>query len=158
MNYKYITVHSSATQPLPHITVDTIRGWHVNGNGWSDIGYHYIIESDGSVRTGRPLTQVGAHVKGHNKSNIGICLVGGVDKNGDPVMNYSEKQLQSLHGLVKGLQFIYLIPDSRVKGHRDLSPDLNKDGIIQKREWVKSCPCFDVQHWMKTNEAIFEVT
>ena len=34
------------------------------------------------------------------------------------------------------------------KGHRDYSPDTNGDGVISKYEWIKGCPCFDVQEWM----------
>ena len=32
-----------------------------------------------------------------------------------------------------------------VIGHRDASPDKNKDGRITSNEWVKMCPCFDVR-------------
>jgi hypothetical protein len=34
-------------------------------------------------------------------------------------------------------------------GHRDLSPDLNGDGIIQPGEWTKMCPCYDVKREFK---------
>jgi N-acetylmuramoyl-L-alanine amidase len=30
-----------------------------------------------------------------------------------------------------------------VVGHRDLSPDLDHDGVVEPHEWVKQCPCFD---------------
>lgn len=32
----------------------------------------------------------------------------------------------------------------RVVGHRDLSPDVNGNGVVEPEEWVKVCPCFDV--------------
>ena len=61
-----IILHCSATREGQDISVDTIRSWHVDGRGWSDIGYHYIIYIDGSIHTGRPLDRSGAHTKGHN--------------------------------------------------------------------------------------------
>jgi hypothetical protein len=30
-----------------------------------------------------------------------------------------------------------------VLGHRDLSPDKDKDGQVEPHEWVKMCPCFN---------------
>lgn len=33
----------------------------------------------------------------------------------------------------------------QVLGHRDTSPDLNGDGVISPNEYMKACPCFDVQ-------------
>ena len=60
------------------IDAETIRDWHVNGNGWSDIGYHYVIKRNGLVEAGRPVSISGAHAKGHNADSIGICLVGGM--------------------------------------------------------------------------------
>ena len=35
-----IIIHCSATPELKDFDVKDIRGWHVEGNGWSDIGYH----------------------------------------------------------------------------------------------------------------------
>ncbi len=43
-----IIVHCSATQEGRHIDVDEIRRWHVEGRGWSDIGYHYVVYLDGT--------------------------------------------------------------------------------------------------------------
>jgi len=42
------------------------------------VGYHYVVDLQGNVHKGRCITQVGAHVKGHNKTSIGICYVGGL--------------------------------------------------------------------------------
>ncbi|MBP1594036.1 MAG: N-acetylmuramoyl-L-alanine amidase, partial [Bacteroidetes bacterium] len=35
-------------------------------------------------------------------------------------------------------------PGCKVTGHRDLSPDLNGNGVIESHEWLKQCPCFNV--------------
>jgi len=36
-----------------------------------------------------------------------------------------------------------------IKGHRDYSPDLNGNGVIERNEWLKICPGFDVSEWIK---------
>lgn len=131
----YLTIHCAATQNLSSITVDTIRKWHTD-KGWRDIGYHFVIETDGSIKHGRPLNQQGAHVYGQNRDNVGICLVGGVDKNNKPEDNFTEAQMLSLKLLVKGFQSSYDIKE--VLGHRDW-PNVAKD-----------CPCFDVKSWLET--------
>ena len=46
-----------------------------------------------------------------------------------------------MHELVRQLWTRY--PQARVVGHRDLSPDLNGNGVIEKFERIKECPCFD---------------
>jgi N-acetylmuramoyl-L-alanine amidase len=56
--------------------VAEIRRWH-QSLGWKDIGYHWIIDRDGSIAPGRPETMTGSHVRGHNTRSLGICLIGG---------------------------------------------------------------------------------
>ena len=133
-----IIVHCSATPPEMDIGVAEIRKWHTDppaegGNGWSDIGYHYVIRRSGSVQRGRPLERVGAHAKegGHNQNSIGVCFVGGVDKGGKPDCNYTQWQWRSVEILIEDL--LLRFPEAKVLGHRDVSS--------------KSCPCFDVAAW-----------
>ena len=71
-----IIVHCSASDLALHDDPAVIKDWHVNGNGWKDIGYHYVITKDGSVHQGRPLKEVGAHCEGENLFSVGICLTG----------------------------------------------------------------------------------
>jgi len=71
-----IYLHCTATKPRRYVSVATIRDWHVNGRGWSDIGYHYIVQPDGAVELGRDVDIAGAHVKGDNLNTIGVCMVG----------------------------------------------------------------------------------
>lgn len=52
------------------------RPWH-QGNGWRDIGYHWIIDRDGTLAPGRTDTEMGAHVAGRTSGTPGICLPGG---------------------------------------------------------------------------------
>lgn len=144
-----IVVHCSATPPSMDIGADEIRDWHVNTNKWSDIGYHFVIRRSGQIQTGRPLTRPGAHTKGYNTNSIGICLVGGVDDSGNPEDNFTPEQFNSL--LFKLAEFEDEYPEAEILGHRDLSPDVNHDGVVTKDEWVKDCPCFDVREFVDNN-------
>jgi N-acetylmuramoyl-L-alanine amidase len=105
------------------------------------IGYHYVLDLNGLVQLGRGLDEVGAHVAGHNAHSVGICLVGGLER----TARYSESQWLALAVLVKRLKGDW--PAARVLGHRDLSPDADGDGIVTPREWLKTCPGFDVARW-----------
>ena len=76
-----IIIHCSATPPHKDFSAEDIRDWHVKGNKWSDIGYHYIVKLDGSMEYGRPIEVPGAHCKGHNQDSIGICYIGVICNN-----------------------------------------------------------------------------
>ena len=124
-----IIVHCSATKPSMDVGVRVIREWHVDGNGWSDIGYHYVIKRNGTIEDGRDESKSGAHAKGYNKHSIGICLVGGIDKDGKSDANFTLAQYMALLTLITAIKTRHNI--SSVIGHRDVSD--------------KDCPCFDVQ-------------
>ena len=81
-NIKEIIIHCSATREGQDISVDTIRKWHVEGRGWSDIGYHFYIDINGDIQKGRDIAKIGAHCSGHNRNSIGICYCGGVEEDG----------------------------------------------------------------------------
>ena len=116
------------------------------------LGYHYVIDTDGTVETGRMVGEIGAHVKGHNQYSVGICLVGGIDASGKNYGEYTEKQWIALHKLLQKLESEY--PSARICGHRDLSQDINNDGTITPNEWIKDCPCFDVWTWLDSEEVV----
>ena len=101
---------------------------------------------DGTIELGRPLHTQGAHVLGVNNKSIGICLIGGVDDDGDAENNYTAMQWTALRTTVKHKLLIY--PEAQVLGHRDFSPDLNSDGVVTSDEWIKSRPCFSVSDWV----------
>ena len=112
-----IIVHHSAS-PLS-TTVDDIRDWHVNGNGWSDIGYHYIILGDGTIAEGRPINKIGAHTKGKNRYSIGICVVGNFEN-----ITPTPKQVKKLEYKINQLCVEYGIGWDAVSAHRDWSNTL----------------------------------
>ncbi|CAH9015536.1 N-acetylmuramoyl-L-alanine amidase [Vibrio phage 489E54-1] len=149
LNMNRITVHCSATQPDSNYTVEKLHHDHVTVNGWSDIGYHRYITRDGVVHHCRPLSKTGAHVRGHNKGNIGICLEGGIDQRGKSTNNFTPAQFDVLRLEIIELTSVYGI-QSPPLGHRDWSPDLDGDGTVEANEFIKDCPCFDVKEWWKT--------
>ena len=120
------------------------------------IGYHFVITADGRVETGRHLEEAGAHVKGDNSKSIGVCMIG-MDK-------FNLAQWEALRNCITGLvarisgqqitsvtHCLTTLKDMGIalSGHRDFSPDLNGDGIIQRKEWIKTCPGFSVRDWAK---------
>ena len=135
-----IVIHCLATEQGKEISVKQITKWHKN-RGFRDIGYHFVIHIDGKIERGRPLAVMGAHAKGHNRNSVGIVYVGGLI-NRSPADTRTVPQIHALRGLTEALKSAFNIV--KVVGHRDLSVDLNGDGVISKQERMKECPCFDV--------------
>lgn len=122
-----IILHCSATREGQAFTAKDIDLWH-RRQGFQMIGYHYVILLDGTVETGRPLEQPGAHTYGHNANSIGICYIGGLDQDGKPCDTRTPQQRQAMKQLIADL--LRKFPNATVHGHREFA---NKD-----------CPCFDV--------------
>ena len=141
---KSIVIHCSATEPDQDVSRDDIDNWHKD-KGWIMIGYHYVIRRNGTIEIGRQESVQGAHVKGHNRNTLGVCMIGGIT-DGDPDDNFTVEQYASLRRLLDNLKSNH--GDADILGHRDYSPDLNGDGVIDKFEWVKHCPCFDVEDFL----------
>jgi N-acetylmuramoyl-L-alanine amidase len=141
----YLVVHCSATPANRDIGRAEIDNMH-RQRGFRMIGYHFVIRRDGRVEIGRPETEPGAHVEGFNNRSLGICLVGGVLPDGKTAeSNFTPAQYNSLASLLRSRTALY--PHAEVLGHRDLSPDTNRDGKVSPNEWLKQCPCFDVKPW-----------
>ena len=136
-----IVIHCTATNPSWYAdksaqeVVEEIRRWHVTERSWSDIGYHFVVHSTGQIAAGRPITRSGAHTRGHNKSTIGIALVGGRGGCADDVFmdNYTVDQARELQALIESLQQEFPTI-STISGHNDYA--------------TKACPCFDVGQWV----------
>ena len=128
-----IIVHCSATPEGQNFTTEDIDHWHKQ-KGWQGIGYHYVIELDGSVHKGRNEEVIGAHCLGHNVYSIGVCYIGGLDKwTKAPKDTRTDAQKQALIDLLKRLKEKY--PNAIIYGHRDFSK--------------KNCPCFDAKNEYK---------
>jgi len=86
----------------------------VQRRGYSDIPYHFVIDTDGTLHATRPITRMGAHCKGHNADSIGIALMGNLDKTPP-----TEAQVATLTRLIADLRRKFPVP---VLGHGDLRP------------------------------------
>lgn len=163
-----IVIHCAATpngKPFTILDIDMmhkVRGFKRDSQAvrslnpdLKHVGYHFIVELDGSVKSGRGLEEIGAHVQGSNAKSIGICMIG-TDK-------FSQAQWMALRECLinmasKILGRTIMTADSMlqsfkdagisIKGHRDYSPDLNGNGIVDRNEWTKICPGFDVSAWI----------
>ena len=121
--------------------VDEIRRWHVEDNGWSDIGYHFLIDRDGTVAKGRDrdldgdvFEEIGAHVKGHNTNTIGIVLVGGHGSaaTDDFTEHYTHDQSVALRNQIANIE-AQVGRKLKLSGHNEYAN--------------KACPGFTVQRW-----------
>ena len=130
-----IILHCSATREGQDIKAKTIKQWHKD-RGFDDIGYHYVIDLDGTIEKGRDEELVGAHCKGHNATSIGICYVGGCDKNMKPKDTRTPEQKRSMLSLVRKLVNKYKIPVTQIWAHHDFDKH-------------KACPSFDVSEFRK---------
>lgn len=130
---KFLTIHCAATPEGRHVTHQQITEWDKAKFGQTS--YHWVIELDGSMHRTLRDNQRGAHVGKRNTGNIGICYIGGMDKNMKvPKDTRTPAQIASLRTLVRTYQERY--PGIEVKGHN---------------EWpgvAKACPSFDVSWWL----------
>lgn len=124
-----IIIHCSATPEGRAVTVEEIDCWHKE-RGFDCIGYHYVIYLDGSIHLGRALEKPGAHCLGQNKNSIGICYIGGLERDcKTPKDTRTDAQKEALRTLITKLKLQY--PNITVHGHREFV--------------AKACPCFNVK-------------
>lgn len=117
--WKTIVLHHSGSDGS---TVDGIRDWHVRVKGWAAMGYHFIIDRDGTIHVGERwlLQWDGAHCKGvRNTDGIGLCLIGNFD-----AAPPADAQVVAAAALVELLQFFFDIDDEHVMGHGQCAPTL----------------------------------
>lgn len=126
-----ILIHCTATEEGKDFKAKDIDKWHKQ-KGWKGIGYHYVIDLDGTIEKGRPDEEIGAHCTGKNKNSIGIVYVGGL-KDGKPKDTRTKEQKEALWELLRQLLIKY--PKATIHGHNEFS---NKD-----------CPCFNVKEEYK---------
>lgn len=137
-----IVIHCSATRENQDYSFEQLERDH-RARGFSKCGYHKYIKRDGRVYNGREFEEVGAHALGYNKHSIGICYEGGLDANGKAKDTRTPEQKKALiHCITDAMLYGNI---TRITGHRDLSPDLNNNGIVEPHEWVKQCPCFEAE-------------
>lgn len=125
-----IVCHHTASKPTT--TPDEIRRWHVDGNGWSDIGYHWVVylddAGDWTIAPGRPEKRSGSHAKGKNSDSIGIVVAG--DYTAGPLPERAEIALCAMVA-AKCIEYGVSVED--VVGHREIM-----------REGYTECPGYDM--------------
>lgn len=132
-NIKKIIIHCSASDNKNHDSIAVIRRWH-KAKGYKDVGYHYFINKLGRIEQGRPLEQIGAHVRGHNRDSIGICLSG--------LNHFTDKQRESLKKLLKTIKKLT---------SKNL-PVYPHNKFTKK----KTCPNFDIEKFLNGNLEIIK--
>lgn len=126
-----IIIHCTATDRAQKVTVEDIDRWHKQ-RGWLEIGYHYVIHQNGVTEKGRDDEKIGAHCLGHNQSSIGICYVGGYDKESKQYTDTrTPAQKTAMLDLI--LLLVTRYPSiTAIHGHNYYNH-------------LKECPCFDVE-------------
>jgi N-acetylmuramoyl-L-alanine amidase len=143
-NIKYIVIHCTAGNP--NQTIDQLKEvW--KKLGWKNNGYHIVVNGKGERINLTPLETITNGVAGHNSNSVHVSYMGGIDSKGKPKDTRTNLQKSQLLSIVKELKQKF--PSATILGHRDFSPDLDKDGVIESFEWVKVCPCFDAKNEYK---------
>lgn len=137
---KYIAVHCTASPQSQ--TIESLKQ-EFRHKGWVNPGYHYVVSPDGKITQLLDEDKISNGVKGFNSVSVNVAYIGGIDTKDKPIDNRTEEQKQSLRSLLKMLHKKY--PAAVIQGHRDFSPDLNRDGRITSNEYIKACPCFDAK-------------
>lgn len=135
----HIVVHYSATPMERDFTAADIDRMH-RKRGFREIGYHYFIRKDGSVETGRDLSQpgrfeVGAHSKGENEQSVGICYEGGV-RAARPNVGFDSRTPAQTAAMIDLIDMLMQrFPGAIVEGHRGMPGAATQ------------CPGFDARAW-----------
>lgn len=135
-----VVVHCSATRPEwfagqpAAAKVAEIRRWHMVDRKWRDIGYHWIIDRDGTVLPGRAENQIGAGVQDHNRGVLHVCLIGGHGSasNDQFARHFTISQDTALRSRIADIRA--RTPIARVSGHNEHA--------------AKACPGFNVPAWL----------
>ncbi len=121
---KLVVFHHTGV-PTQNQSVKGIEEAHL-ARGFDKIGYHYIVDFEGTIHEGRKESEVGAHAKGFNTPSLGICCFGAYGLN--------NLQAVSLLVLADTLAKKYKLSPWDFLRHKDLARTL--------------CPAYDID-WLK---------
>ena len=142
MKVQELILHCAATPEGKNFTAKDIDRMHKQ-RGFKKIGYHYVIDLDGTIEKGREENEVGAHATGHNSKSLGICYIGGVAKDcKTPKDTRTKEQKQSMYELVDKLIKKYNLTLNQVHGHYEFAnkacPSFKMEKFKQEfNEWKK---------------------
>lgn len=128
MIWKHVIVHHTASRDTEALDSEKVRRFHVQGRGWRDVGYHFLVEDVGghyAAIVGRPLHMPGAHAPGWNHRALGVALVGDFTEATPP-----DEQLECAARLTASLILVLEMPrkiptsdDLETGRMRDYSPE-----------------------------------
>lgn len=122
-------------------TLESLKA-EFKAKGWKNPGYHWVIFPEGHVVQLLDEAKVANGVKNYNSHSIHVAWVGGIDKDHPKgIDNRTGIQKLALFDLLTKIKMRY--KNAIILGHRDISPDLNHNGVIDSWERIKECPCFD---------------
>lgn len=113
----YIVIHHSVTGI--NTTFEQIRQMHLD-KGWSDIGYHKVIDYNGNVLQGRKDSVIGAQAFGLNQESLGILCIGNFEE-----ILPSDKQYKALITVCATLLKRYKLPIEKLIGHKEVAKLIN---------------------------------
>lgn len=124
-------------------TIESLKA-EFKAKGWKNPGYHYVIFPNGNIIQMLDEAKVANGVKNYNKRSIHVAYVGGIEKENGNIVSVDNRtpiQKLALFDLLTKLKLRYR--NALVMGHRDISPDINHNGVVDAWERIKDCPCFD---------------
>lgn len=122
--------HHTASSAPGHDSLNWFYDIHVKENGWSGIGYHYIINYSGQVLPARNLESIPIAQKGHNTGSIAICIAGTGD-------SFTKEQLEAFKRLAEDINRAYN-GEIVFKGHKEVNNT--------------ECPHYDYKKLLDLNE------
>lgn len=156
-NIKYIAIHCSAGFGL----IPAIENFWYRTLRWKNPGYHIIIYENGtkwfvtkngsysSDESKLDLSKITNGIAGYNSNSVHISYIGGVEKTNTSKAKDSRTDAQK-KAIIESIQLVQKIlrktqitSSIKIQGHRDFSPDKNKNGVIDSWERIKECPSFD---------------
>ena len=143
----HLIVHATLTAPSEEFSFDRMVANHYErgvrtSNPDSRSGYHFVIQRDGSLITGRRMSEPARLSGALNESAVAVCLVGGLSESGEHFPSFTGAQVKSLGKIYDELRELY--PDLVALGHRD----------VAAKGKPRVCPCFDVQTWAVFHEEV----
>ena len=114
-----------------------IQDFHMNGRGWDDIGYHFLIDAAGNIFQGRPEDVIGAHTENANTDNVGIAFLGMYHPPRNDAI--TKEALDAFLRIGRYLVAKYGIDPNSLKGHRDYkSTDCPGDELYALRAQLRA--------------------
>jgi len=128
---------SEALAGRDRTTAAGIKKWHINNNGWSDIGYHKVIRGSGLLENGVSETTLGSHVKNGNTGALGVCCTGHFG-----LVKPTKEQLNTLVELLAGWCKTYKLTTADIYGHHNVpvgkkKPACPGKNMVAKFGWIK---------------------